>query len=214
MIKYENGEMADLLPSALKDDVDVICISYAFRCAVALVLQAQARTRLYADIDAVPEKILDLMALESKAPYYSEELDISTKRELVRKAVSWRSRAGTKAALQELITTLFGEGEVVEWFDFDGGPGTPGEFDIVTSAPLTPELFSQFTQIIEQVKNESSHLRRIGIAREIDGNAYASVAVAASPRCVITQLISAQVDINQIAYGAVGHADSPRVIIK
>lgn len=214
MIKYEDGEFLDLLPSFFKEKEDFAAISYAFKMAIASLIMGQKETKLYADIDKVPEDILDLMALESKAPYYSEDLPIEQKRELVKNAILWREKAGTKSAVQDLIRTVFGYGEIVEWFDFTEGEQIPGYFDIETGAQLTPELFEMFTKVIESVKNESSHLRRIGIAREIDGNAYASVAVAASPRCVITQLISAQVDINQIAYGAVGHADSPRVIIK
>ena len=213
MIKYEDGEFLDLLPSLFKEKEDVVAISYAFRMAVASLLQSQTFTYLFADINDMPEELLDLMALEMKAPYYDEDLEIEVKRELVKNAMLWRSQAGTKKSVEDLIRTLFGAGEVIEWYDFEGEPGTPGEFDIITSAPLTPELFSKFTQIIDQVKNESSHLRRIQTAREIDGDFYAGTVVTASQRCVITQLISAQVDINQIAYGAVGHSDAPRVII-
>lgn len=214
MIKYEDGEFLDLLPSLFKEKEDVVAISYAFKMAVASLLRSQTFTYLFADINDMPEELLDLMALEMKAPYYDEDLEIEVKRELVKNAMLWRSQAGTKKSVEDLIRAIFGVGEVIEWYDFEGGPGTPGEFDIITSAPLTPELFSKFTQIIDQVKNESSHLRRIQTAREIDGDIYVGTAVAASPRCVITQLISAQADINQIAYGAVVHADSPRVIIK
>ena len=214
MIKYEDGEFLDLLPSFFKGKEDFAAISYAFKMAIASLIMGQKKTKLYADIDKVPEDILDLMALESKAPYYSEDLPIEQKRELVKNAILWREKAGTKSAVQDLIRTVFGYGEIVEWFDFTEGEQIPGYFDIETGAQLTPELFEMFTKVIESVKNESSHLRRIGIEREIDGDFYVGTAVAASPRCVITQLISAQVDINQIAYGAVGHSDAPRVIIK
>lgn len=213
MIKYEDGEFLDLLPSFFKEKEDFAAISYAFKMAIASLIMGQKETKLYADIDKVPEDILDLMALESKAPYYSEDLPIEQKRELVKNAILWREKAGTKSAVQDLIRTLFGVGEVIEWYDFEGGPGTPGEFDIITSAPLTPELFSKFTQIIDQVKNESSHLRRIQTAREIDGNLYLGTGVIASPRYVVTQLISDQVDINGNALGAAANTGTPRVII-
>lgn len=213
MIKYEDGEFLDLLPSLFKEKEDVVAISYAFKMAVASLLRSQTYTYLFADINDMPEELLDLMALEMKAPYYDEDLEIEVKRELVKNAMLWRSQAGTKKSVEDLIRTLFGVGEVIEWYDFEGGPGTPGEFDIITSAPLTPELFSKFTQIIDQVKNESSHLRRIQTAREIDGNLYLGTGVIASPRYVITQLISDQVDINGNALGAAANTGTPRVII-
>ncbi|MBE6003726.1 MAG: hypothetical protein E7232_06520 [Lachnospiraceae bacterium] len=213
MIKYEDGEFLDLLPSFFKEKEDFAAISYAFKMAIASLIMGQKETKLYADIDKVPEDILDLMALESKAPYYSEDLPIEQKRELVKNAILWREKAGTKSAVQDLIRTVFGYGEIVEWFDFTEGEQIPGYFDIETGAQLTPELFEMFTKVIESVKNESSHLRRIGIEREIDGNLYIGTGVIASPRYVVTQLISDQVDINGNALGAVANTGTPRVII-
>lgn len=213
MIDLKDGELIELLPEPLRNDTDVICISYALKMAMAKALEYSIATRMYADIDNLPEDILDYMAVEMRLAYYDESFSVETKRELIKNSYISYMEAGTSSAVQGLITTVFGYGEVVEWFDFDGGSGTPGEFDIETGAQLTPELFELFSKTIESVKNESSHLRRIGIEREIDGDFYVGTAISASPRCVITQLISAQVDINQIAYGAVGHSDAPRVII-
>ena len=70
MIKYEDGEFLDLLPSLFKEKDDVVAISYAFKMAVASLLRSQTFTYLFADINDMPEELLDLMALEMKAPYY------------------------------------------------------------------------------------------------------------------------------------------------
>jgi len=168
MIKYEDGEFLELMPSLFKEKADVAAISYAFKMAVASLLIDQKRTYLFSDIDSATEEILDLMALELNAPYYSEDLDIDTKRNLVRNAIIFQSKAGTKKAVQDLVTLLFGQDEIVEWYDFPDGPGTPGTFDITTSAHITPDVYEQFAKTIENVKNESSHMRYVSFLRELE----------------------------------------------
>ena len=168
MIKYEDGEFLELMPSLFKEKADVAAISYAFKMAVASLLINQKRTYLYSDIDNATEEILDLMALELNAPYYSDDLDIDTKRNLVRNAIIFQSKAGTKKTVQDLMALLFGEDEIVEWYDFPDGPGTPGTFDITTSAQLTPDVYEQLVKTIENVKNESSHMRYLSFIRELE----------------------------------------------
>lgn len=168
MINYQEGEFLDLLPVFFKEKEDWAAISYAFRKAIYNLLMDMDTTRLFADIDNVPENILDLMALEVKAPYYSEDLPIDKKRELVKNAILWREKAGTKKAVQDLIQTLFGFGSIVEWFDFTSGDQTPGLFDIETEAELTPEVYEQLAKTIESVKNESSHMRYVSFIRELE----------------------------------------------
>ncbi len=213
MTRLIQGELLDLIPEPLKSDTDVIAISYALQMAMAELLKYSVNTRMYADVDHVSEDILDYMAVEMRLAYYDESFSVETKRELIKNSFISYMEAGTKTSVQDLITTVFGYGEVVEWFDFTEGEQIPGYFDIETGAQLTPELFEMFTKVIESVKNESSHLRRIGIEREIDGNLYLGTGVIASPRYVVTQLISDQVDINGNALGVAANTGTPRVII-
>lgn len=168
MIKYKDGEPIDLLPSHFKENADAVAISYAIKMAIASLLECQKLTHLYSDIDSMPEELLNLMALESKAPYYSEDLPIEQKRKLVKNAILWRKKAGTKSAVQDLIRTVFGYGEIVEWFDFTHGEQVPGLFDIETGAELTPDVYEQLAKTIESVKNESSHMRYVSFIRELE----------------------------------------------
>jgi len=186
MIKYKDGEPIDLLPSHFKENADAVAISYACKMAIASLLECQKLTHLYSDIDSMPEELLDLMALEMKAPYYSENLEISIKRKLVKNAILWRSRAGTKKSVQDLITTIFGEGEIIEWYDFEDGPGTPGVFDIITPVPLTEESFNQVSQIIDQVKNASSHIRYLSARHQVEKEWTAKFGRTVNNRMAVT----------------------------
>ena len=65
MISLYDGEIMDLLPEPFKSDPDVIAISYAIKRAVGVMLENAKKLHLYADIDHMPEYILDYMAVET-----------------------------------------------------------------------------------------------------------------------------------------------------
>lgn len=170
MIKIADGGPKDLLPPAIKDDPDMQAYSYAIERAVARALELSLRTRMYAAIDEQPEKILDYMAVESRAQYYEETMGIETKREIIKNSLAWYMKAGTKEAVDELIQTVFGEGRSVPWYDFEEGPGTPGMFDVITNATMEPMIYERFARIIEKAKNKSSVLRYIVVEHTQDTN--------------------------------------------
>lgn len=160
MIKIWDGEIADILPPYLKRQPETQAFSYACKRAFMRMLQFAEKTRLYADIDHTPEAVLDYMALELDAQYYSESLDADTKRAVIKNALGWKMKAGTKAAVNELVETVFGESKVVEWNEFDP-PGEPGVFDVITTNVLTQDALEEFYGMIDRVKNLTSHLRHV-----------------------------------------------------
>lgn len=173
MINLKDGELLDILPCPIKDDPVVAAFSYALKRQIGFVIASADKARVYAAMDQVPEKLLDIMAIQLRSMYYSEDLPLETKREIVRNTLLWYQKAGTTAAVEELITILFGEGEVIEWYDIDPNEGAlPGEFDIMTNARLAVDSVELFKSIIDKVKNVRSHLRRIIAHRELTATLY------------------------------------------
>lgn len=181
MIKYEDAELISVLPLVLSSDPDNAAISYAYKMAMEKIIRLSIQTSLYADIDHMDEDILDLMALEFRTQYYDEGLPIEIKRQLVKKSLGWYQRAGTPNAVKELINIVFGEGDIVEWFDFADPPYTPGTFEIQTESRVTEELILYFTNLIYRVKNARSHIRRITILRNIGNKEYGGVGAVSKP---------------------------------
>lgn len=154
MIKLYDAEITDLLPDNLKSN-EVIAFSYALKKACRYVLDRVDRIELYTNIDKLPENILDYLALELRTQYYDEELDITVKRELIKNTLPWYMKAGTAAAVSELLTTVIGSGSVEEWFDYGGKPYM---FKITTNEQLTKENLDKFSLMIDKVKNTRSKL--------------------------------------------------------
>ena len=168
MTNYRTGEPADLLPEFLTNKATTMAVSYAVRMAMAEMLSISVISRMYGDIDAMPEHILDYMAVELAAQYYAEDLSLDRKRSIIKNAIGWKMLAGTKAAVQELIASVFGEGYITEWDQYAEGPGTPGTFDITTSAVMTPDAVERFAELISRTKNETSHLRFVSAEHDIE----------------------------------------------
>ena len=213
MIKLSEGELLDLLPSQLKNDTDMICLSYALKCAVERLLQYERQTMTDNFIDSLPEKILDVLAVELRSPYYLDSMDIETKRNIIKNTLIWHTKAGTPSAVSEMITAIFGEGYLVEWFDFTEGDKTPGYFDIVTNARMTEDIVDNFMDIIKRVKNERSHIRRILINRKVEHPEWVGWGATSSPKRPITNAPEITDSVHSNEYAGAEVQSSPKEMI-
>lgn len=175
MIKFKDGEPADLLPPFLKEQPEIAAISYACKMAMQILLEISVNSRMYSDIDNMPEYILDYMAVELNANYYDAEESLEIKRNVVKNSIYWKMKAGTKEAVQELIAIIFGSGELTTWDEFDGEPGT---FDVDVPTTLTQGFVDQFAKVIEKNKNATSHLLSLTSAGDMETDLKAVSGVA------------------------------------
>jgi len=172
MIRLHEAELISVLPPFVKSNTDVQAISYAFKMGAAKLFSDTARISLYANIDYLPENLLDLLALELQSQYYDEMLDIETKRELIKNTLTWYMRGGSVAAVREMVRTIFGSGITVEWDESGDAPGT---FYITTTIELTPEKIRELKEVIEKVKNKRSHLTSVKAYDSIQSPVYIAV---------------------------------------
>lgn len=168
MINLYSGELRDILPPYFKYKADIISYSAALKEGLLLAHKYAERTLLYADIDNMPEPLLDYAAIELDAQYYNNADGIDKKREYIKKALYWKIKAGTIEATEELIRTAFGEGTIKIWKDYEEGEGTPGTFRIETNADMTADVIDTFISLIDRTKNESSHLETVSADRKLD----------------------------------------------
>lgn len=169
MIKLKDAELISLLPPCIKNNADVQAISYAYRMAMKNIFQYSRWVMLYANIDEIPDRILDLLALEIRAQYYEESMKTEVKRDIIRKTIAWYVMGGTVYAVEEMTRTVFGEGNVVEWYQFGGAPG---EFYIETSEEFSPDTVRRFNEVIDKVKNKRSRLKKVVVNRKNRQNLY------------------------------------------
>lgn len=172
MISYYDGQLTDIMPGNITRKPEVKALSYALQQACRLLYRYSKRLYIYSNLDEQPEDVIDLLASELRTQYYSNTLDIGIKRQLVKNTLIWHMSAGTPKAVEELVETVFGEGEVKEWFEYGGQPYC---FRIITDAILTENMVDYFSKMIRRVKNARSHIESIEIHRETEQILYMGV---------------------------------------
>ena len=71
MIDLESGTLQDILPANLVTP-ETKALSYAFANAQKKMLEFAKVIHIYAELSRVPERVLDLMALELGTQYYDQ----------------------------------------------------------------------------------------------------------------------------------------------
>lgn len=185
MVNYKDSEIVQILPENIKNFPEVIALSYAISKAIKKLVDCTKNISVYAAVDELPEKMLNLLAVELRAQYYDEKLSIEQKRTIVKNALLWHEHAGTPYAVEEMIKAVFGTGEVKEWFEYGG---EPGHFKIQTvNQSIVNTKAAEFMRILEKVKRKSAHLDEIELTS--DGQCYAGILTAAVHSDIVTYTV-------------------------
>lgn len=134
--------------------------------------------------------------------YYSQTMPIEQKKAIIKNTLNWYTKAGTPAAVSEMVDVVLGGGRVVEWFDFDEPPYTPGTFDIVTSALMTAEIMETLTGLVQKVKNVRSHVRRVIVERNIPSSMNACTRMFSTQESIVPNVLLGDYDVENGVYAA------------
>lgn len=160
MIKLYDSQITDILPNNLKD-YDAQALSYAISNQIKKIMDYSKLICTSACIDLLPADILDLMALEYNTQYYDQALPIEVKRVLIKNTLKWYERAGTPAAVEELVTAVFGYGAEKEWYEYGG---EPGHFKLqATNQSINGEKQQLFLKLLDSIKRKSAWLDEVEI---------------------------------------------------
>lgn len=163
-------QLTDLLPQSLKNDPDMIAASKAVDIGFLLLVDLSKKLIVLPRVDDQPEEILDHLAYYLHVDFYDLSMPIETKRQLVKGSVYIHQIKGTPRAVELLIETLFDEGIVEEWFEYDGNPY---RFRVITSnQSATNEKAEEFIRALNTVKNTRSHLDSVIILQSEKMNLY------------------------------------------
>ena len=154
-------EFIKLLPMWMRDDHANIGLAKGIDKVTAPLVDAINTLSIWDSIDKLPEAVLDELAWEFNLLWYDKGASIDTKRELIKNGLKVWSKLGTKWAVENVITTYFGEGYIKEWFEYEG---TPGHFSVYSTNPsVNNEKMQEFLWLLNIVKRYSSKLDAVYI---------------------------------------------------
>lgn len=159
MIKLsEGGSIADMWPDNKEPEYQAI--AYALKLAIRRILLMIKESMVYAGIDDLQEDAVDILAAELAARGYDQDAPIKVKREEVKAASLYYSKAGTARAIRLLIQALYGDAHLEEWFNYAGDPfHFRIGIDITDQQQTVPMLTNEeLADLIRGVVRESAHL--------------------------------------------------------
>ena len=77
---------------------------------------------LYANIDILPEVVLDILAYDFKVDWWDTSYSLEEKRKTLKDSWQVHRMMGTKAAVEMGISSIYPSTKVEEWFEYDGDP--------------------------------------------------------------------------------------------
>lgn len=178
MIELKGSRFTQILPYNLSSQTGTQALAYAVGRQVDKLLVMAERMVIWADLDRVPEQLLDYLAAELRTPAYSADYPVETKRTLVRQSLLFYATMGTPGAVDQLIQAIFSTGHIQEWFEYGG---EPHHFRATIGAgglTITPEALEELRRVLSSVKRLSSWLDSIATITPMESR---PVRVAAAP---------------------------------
>ncbi|MGI6436418.1 MAG: phage tail protein I [Syntrophomonadaceae bacterium] len=179
--------LLELIPPNLRNDPQIQAAAQALDVEIKAVTEAVQGVIFYSRIDTLPDEVIDHLAWQFHVDYYNPDLPLSVKRTLVKNSLIWHRTKGTPAAVEELITAVFGEGQAVEWWEYDGNPYM---FKVVTfNAAVTNEKAQEFIRALNSIKNARSWLESVEITQTEEMTLYFGSVVHAGDNLTLRQVV-------------------------
>ena len=178
MIELKGSRFTQILPQNLSSQTRTQALAYAVGRQVDKLLAMADRMVIWADLDRVPEQLLDYLAAELRTPAYSADYPVETKRTLVRQSLLFYAAMGTPAAVDQLIRAIFSTGQMEEWFEYGGEPHHFRATIGAAGVTIGPAELDAFRRVLSSVKRLSSWLDSIATVTPMESR---PVRVAAAP---------------------------------
>lgn len=173
-MKLTDIDFLKLIPQFMRDDNAVRGLAAAIDEIVPELSTAIKRLSTWDHIDDMSHSELDALAWELNIPWYDSSATLEIKRDVVKNSDKIYKHIGTKWAVENIIRTYFGDGYIMEWFEYEG---EPGHFRVYSSNPsLNNERLAEFLALLNKTKRASAKLD--GISITLDAELVLSVGVA------------------------------------
>lgn len=151
----------DLLPSSISSDPQVISFGNVMDERAQILLPLMDQIRVFCNLENQPEEILDLVAFQWSVLFYSstfiiqdQATRIAAKLNLLKNNFFYYGRLGTPDTLQQIISTVYPNASVLEWFQYGG---TAHHYRILLDKVITDQPTLNALNLVNQtVKRASS----------------------------------------------------------
>lgn len=161
--KLQSTKLIDLLPPSLKNDPDVQAASEAADAKFFETAKLSEVVLIFPNLGKQPEEVIDHLAYQLHVDFYELNLPLEQKVKLVETSIMWHMKKGTRSAVEEIVSIIFRDAKVREWFEYGG---KPYYFRLEIEDTLTESTdYKRLLRLVNATKNERSWLENITIKR-------------------------------------------------
>ena len=166
-MRINDFDLLEFLPQYLQRDKTAQGISYAVtKVFKEIVISNIYKCSIYGRIGQLDESTLDELAWQFNIPEYISTLDLVTKRTLVKNCMTTHKQRGTVAAVENVISDVFGNGYIEEWFTYGG---EPYHFRIHTSnVSADDSMINEFEWLVASTQNVRSVLEAVVVETALE----------------------------------------------
>ena len=190
-----NYGLLDIVPENLLEDKHIRKITEVIDAALKDIYPETAYPALISRIDELDSDTIDSLAWQWHVDFYDQNLSLEKRRTLVKNSIRWHIKKGTKAAVEEMVQTVFESGRVTEWFEYGGEP-YHFKIDLLSAPRIVQEDLEKVVRVINSVKNTRSWLDSLGFIRESEGKQYYGIASHLHKRYGVAQVLNAETSGN------------------
>ena len=161
-------KLSEFLPQYMQSDETAKAFEYAVQKQILKVINEISNLKIYISIDTQSESVLDELGWQFNIPEYSSTLPIDAKRNLIKTAIATHRKRGTVAAVRQVVTDIFGDARLEEWFEYGG---EPYYFKVYANEVTTAEQALLFKSIASS-QNVRSILEAIIIKLTFENTLY------------------------------------------
>lgn len=163
MNKLDDFSIVQLLPPSLQKDEFIVALAEAFQIQMKEIRTEVDSIMDFTNYDNMPEFLLDFLAFQKHVDFYDVGLSVEIKREILKNNTKLHKLKGTKQAVVDAATTVFGKTKIEEWFEYDGDPFFFKVHVDVSEQGASQGNLEKLEQLINGYKNTRSWIEKIDI---------------------------------------------------
>lgn len=132
MVDISDISLLDVLPQNLAQNPDVIAMSKAIDDELHAINKLIPKTTIYGLIDGLESAVLDHLAWQWNSDTWRDNWPVSLKRSVFKSIIRTKRIKGTRAAVEDVVSSLGGVVDIREWFE-QSPRGEPYTASIVAS---------------------------------------------------------------------------------
>lgn len=159
-MKLEDIDVLKLLPSFMREEADNQAIAGFLSDQLRPLSGEISKLATWNELQKLDHSELDSLADELRIFWYAKDYTADVKRALIASSDKTYMHLGTKEAVEQVVSDIFGDSHVEEWYNYGGQPHY-FQINVVSSGAMHPEKEARLIRILEMVKRKSQWLDKI-----------------------------------------------------